>query len=327
MADDNWVNDSTITNTLSSANIGNTTYDVLYQNYKFVNPWTIPGNSSATWVRGGFPINSTFTLHLHFAETYFSTPKARVFDVNVNGTLFVDDMDVVAAVGPNNYVVRSGPVSTDNQGRISITLLNGYADYGMLAAIEVVNVGTPEFHTVLPIELVGFHAEVIPQGVEVTWATSSETQNEFFSVERSIDGRFFNEVARVHGAGSSTSLKEYQVVDRNPPPGLVYFRLRQTDFDGTSTHSATIAVTLEGLPNLELLNNPISEDRIRFRIPNNTRPFTYQLRDPQGRMISNGAFEGEQPIYEISLPALPTGIYHLSASGVFGSKREKVLVR
>ena len=89
----------------------------------------------------------------------------------------------------------------------------------------------------LPIELSSFNIKFDAGTVLLSWVTATETQNDFFTVERSIDGKTFEEKGRITGAGNSTSAISYLYPDNQPPNGLVYYRLRQTDFDGTSTLS------------------------------------------------------------------------------------------
>ncbi|MDO7849818.1 T9SS type A sorting domain-containing protein [Hymenobacter sp. M29] len=113
----------------------------------------------------------------------------------------------------------------------------------------------------LPVTLVAFTAE--PQGADalLRWATASELHNDRFEVEASADGRTFGRIGTVAGAGSSTQVHTYQLVDpaitRYATP-LVYYRLRQVDTDGTASHSPvrTVAVPARGPAGLALFPNP-----------------------------------------------------------------------
>lgn len=94
----------------------------------------------------------------------------------------------------------------------------------------------------LPIQLLSFNAVLNDDAVDVYWATASETNNHFFSVERSKDGELWAEVARVNGAGQSNQLIEYADRDNNPLAGVSYYRLKQTDYDGHFTYSNVVVV-------------------------------------------------------------------------------------
>ncbi|MGB3616831.1 MAG: LamG domain-containing protein, partial [Catalinimonas sp.] len=86
---------------------------------------------------------------------------------------------------------------------------------------------------VLPIELTDFSAEVSGDAVVLTWETATEINNAYFTVERSTDGQHFEAVGQVTGAGNSGQSLSYTWQDVAPPAGRLYYRLKQTDFDGT----------------------------------------------------------------------------------------------
>jgi len=93
----------------------------------------------------------------------------------------------------------------------------------------------------LPIELSDFYVEAIGnECVALQWVTQSETNNDFFEVQRSQDLKEWNTVGKINGAGRSTTSISYQLADCNFFPGVYYYRLRQVDFDGASTYSWTI---------------------------------------------------------------------------------------
>jgi hypothetical protein len=87
----------------------------------------------------------------------------------------------------------------------------------------------------LPIELVSFEAKpTIYNTVDLTWVTASELNNDFFTIERSIDGLNWEIVDTLSGAGTTNQENNYKLTDKRPHFGLSYYRLKQTDFDGTT---------------------------------------------------------------------------------------------
>lgn len=94
----------------------------------------------------------------------------------------------------------------------------------------------------LPIQLLGFTATPEGPHVHLRWTTASETDNAFFTVERSADGTSFTPVLHQDGAGTSQGMLQYEGLDEAPLPGLSYYRLRQTDVDGASTVSDAVPV-------------------------------------------------------------------------------------
>ena len=95
----------------------------------------------------------------------------------------------------------------------------------------------------LPVELTTFGARRSGPAVACDWATATEKNSRDFLVERSTDGRTFAALGRVAAAGTSTSPREYRYLDEHPWAGRAYYRLRQTDLDGTETFSAVVAVS------------------------------------------------------------------------------------
>lgn len=113
------------------------------------------------------------------------------------------------------------------------TLIASDTDFGLFVL-------APNFS--LPIELEEFSAVSRDDFVAIEWATLTETNNDFFTLERSADGETFEEIAFVMGAGSSHSRIDYQYNDEAPLEGLSWYRLKQTDADGASSYSNTVSV-------------------------------------------------------------------------------------
>lgn len=95
---------------------------------------------------------------------------------------------------------------------------------------------------VMPIELARFDAKAKGTEVEVTWTTSSELNNDFFTIERSRDGRDYEIAGVVEGAGNSEESLSYSYTDDSPFSGRSYYRLKQTDYDGKFEYFAPVMV-------------------------------------------------------------------------------------
>lgn len=94
----------------------------------------------------------------------------------------------------------------------------------------------------LPIVLISFEAEAVNGKVELKWTTGSEENNAFFTVERSPNAHEFEPILWVNGAGDSKTFINYTATDMNPQEGLMYYRLKQTDFNGTFSYSELVSV-------------------------------------------------------------------------------------
>ncbi|MEN9304577.1 MAG: hypothetical protein RL264_3006 [Bacteroidota bacterium] len=89
----------------------------------------------------------------------------------------------------------------------------------------------------LPVELLNFTAVAFGRKTKLDWQTASEHNNDYFTVERTFDGEHFEIVGTADGSGNSNQLLSYSLFDENPANGYNYYRLKQTDFDGTSKYS------------------------------------------------------------------------------------------
>lgn len=130
------------------------------------------------------------------------------------------------------------PTSGEGIGEIRVGLSGVATEYGDFALSS-----TNGDLNILPIELLRFEAVEDGAIVQTAWATSSESNNAFFTVERSADARTFQPIGKVDGAGNSHTTLHYAFTDQKPLYGISYYRLKQTDFDGLFTFSDIRAVS------------------------------------------------------------------------------------
>lgn len=171
--------------------------------------------------------------------------------VNIDGTVTVSG---TYDNGNGGSVTGDGNITATNYTGVGTTF--GYANDSIPAGSSV-STGS------LPIELVSFTASQEKGKVVLKWTTNAEINNDYFSVERSINGISFEVIKKIKGQGNSNSLTNYIENDSNPLHGISYYRLRQTDFDGKNSVSEIVAVDiskLEALPlSFEIYPNPISQ--------------------------------------------------------------------
>lgn len=150
-------------------------------------------------------------------------------------------------------VVRHTGEATFNNNLTSSTAVNvcraatatGQLDNSSKWGSAVVTANCASCSAILPIELLSFDAELKNDVVWLTWVTAAEINNDYFTLERSIDGINFTPIGNVNGAGNSSTILNYQYIDDNPFNGTNYYRLKQTDFDGKYTYSELRSVSLK----------------------------------------------------------------------------------
>ncbi len=117
--------------------------------------------------------------------------------------------------------------------------------------------GIVESLMALPVVLVSFAGTFRPGlGIEIRWQTTSEINNDFFTIERSVDNASFVAIQTMAGSGSSSRPIAYAYTDDFQSYGAVFYRLRQDDLDGKFTYSKTIKVTLPTRSSITVFPNP-----------------------------------------------------------------------
>ena len=155
----------------------------------------------------------------------------------------IDPLFLNEAGGDLRLQDASPAINTGDNSKNTVSIdLDGVARI----ANSLIDKGAYEnFSVVLPIELGQFTAEARGEEVFLKWNTLSELDNDYFTIEHSIDGHSFEPIFEIKGAGNSIETNHYQVVDTKPVRGINYYRLVQTDFDGTSTKSNIVNVLFE----------------------------------------------------------------------------------
>lgn len=112
----------------------------------------------------------------------------------------------------------------------------------------------------VPVELIFFDATLQDQAVELQWATASEINNDYFTIERSIDGQSFEHIAIINGAGNSNEPLFYSYTDHSLPDAyIIYYRLKQTDYDGTTSYFPIRAVQRKSPPEIFVYPIPLED--------------------------------------------------------------------
>jgi len=160
------------------------------------------------------------------------------------------------------------------------------------------------FQTPLPINLLTFEALQNQDHVELSWMTAQELNNDYFTLERSINNIAWLEIAKIDGAGTSTNSITYSFNDYTLGTGLIYYRLKQTDYNGAFTYSEVRTVH--------------SEDPMEFNCyPNPSNgTITTLIRNPQDAILEVYAADG-RILYKNDAPSALGEKIQLKESGVF----------
>ena len=149
--------------------------------------------------------------------------------------------------------VDEGRSSTNNTGNNTSGTLSSSSN---VSSFSPFTLGSSTNVNPLPVKLLDFNAAALASNVNVKWTTTSEINNDYFNVEKSLDGKNWSVIGTVKGAGNTEALTNYNFVDANPVMGMQYYRLQQNDINGEFTYSsiapvkfsATVSSTLNIFP-------------------------------------------------------------------------------
>ncbi len=220
LASDNASNAGTITNDESFITIGHNGGALLSNsNVNAERPAGVETRFEREWKITNTNFDDNFSIEIEWDST-------GAFDINDVRLLVDDDGDF-----SNASVYSSSDGITFNIGSIIVGGLGttifpkGFSKFFTLASANAV--------TPLPVELLYFDAKALGDKVQLSWETMAEINNDYFIVEKSADGKVWEQIMEVPGVGNTTEQTYYTRLDMDGCNGNCYYRLTQVYFDGT----------------------------------------------------------------------------------------------
>ena len=184
--------------------------------------------------------------------------------------------------------------------------------------------GTPDYvnggcnSISMPVEFSKFLATAIKNTSILSFATASETNNAFFTIERSADGTSFDAIGEIKGAGNSNTTLSYDFTDERPFAGVNYYRIKQTDYDGQYSYSEIRSVRHKGISNVSI--TPRTTEG-RLDINTELEDYTIAIYNVSGQEVKK--MTGMSLDQSISLETLHAGVYFVKIN----SRSESETVR
>ncbi len=224
---------------------------------------------------------------------------------------------VTSPVVLNSFTYAAG---VENQNNSSVTRQKGIYFKGF------------DYVSFLPVKYSSFNASVVSNAVNLMWVTESELNNSHFEVERSTDGVNFKKVGVVvNGIINGNTAKSYTYTDNsiNTNDVVVYYRLKQVDFDGRYAYSNTLVVRLQTLNGvkMQVMPNPFVENlSVSFEAAAKATA-QLQIVNTQGQLIllqNTIVNKGNNSIQVVGLNRLAPGTYiaRLYANGTVAATQK-----
>ena len=236
-----------------------------------------------------------------------------------------------ATVYPVWMTTTSATIGGTNNNEITGTGSNGASEFSFSVAIKSLTIGpksgvtatsgvTVNFQTIcdgtiIPVSLMSFKAVEKNGQAQLLWQTASEKNNAGFEVQRSFDAQTWQNIGFVKGHGQSSSMQTYQFEDAGPLSilgySVVYYRLRQIDFDQTAIFSPIESVKAsKAVKGFTLYPNPVY---------NKTATLVLYVAPQEGDMLQiMNAFGAvvktetiKNPTQTLDLSQLTEGVYFL----------------
>jgi hypothetical protein len=186
---------------------------------------------------------------------------------------------------------------------------------------------------VLPIELNSFYSSCDDNSnAEIHWETSSETNNHYFTVERSTDGGIFTSIGTVNGNGTTSQPHSYSFIDPDTPNEPCYYRLKQTDYNGQSetflVHAFDRTSCTDPQGHLRGYPNPAKHDFVTQFYTENETVITLRWLDISGRIVLEEQKMTQEGwnTFITDISEFPVGAYTLQIIGNIKLKEDHLLL-
>ena len=178
----------------------------------------------------------------------------------------------------------------------------------------------------LPVTFESFYATRQSQDVQLTWVTSEEVNNAYYILERSIDGNNWKQITMVMGDGTTTTTNRYAYTDKNITAAVVYYRICQTDVNGSQHYSAVRTVrSSNDQPVANIYVSAKQTITIDFNsdVKNNV---AIQVVNMNGQVVARQQYASAAYRLTMNVWNANTGVYVVQVSDATGWKEVKKVV-
>lgn len=185
---------------------------------------------------------------------------------------------------------------------------------------------------VLPVELSEFTVKSVNFQIALNWQTATETNNAGFEVQRSTDGKNFQNLTFIEGKGTTSEVQDYVYDDQDLKKGQLYhYRLKQIDYDGAFEYSKTITARLEadGIVGTFSPNPSVGGQTVLDYTAPTTGDLMLRVFDVSGRELLQQQYEVRKGgnTLAVDFASLGKGLFFVKMEQGELSAYEKVMVK
>jgi len=318
---------------------------LLRYNALFTSTGSIKGNgeitSQSSWTNTGIVSPGNSPGELTFTGTYI---EQGTLQIEIGGTIAITEYDVFS---PRLY--------SNQSGTLQVELINGFVPelgnsfrivntVGMGGTFETLNLPElppglewqVEYNSqnitlrvaaiLVPVTWLDFTVSADDRkdgSAFLNWSTAEEINNLGFEVERSEDGRTWEQIGFEAASTKTDDQYDYKYIDLNPKKGLNYYRLKQVDYDGAYEYSVVRSINLKGDEStFAVFPNPSYDGLLNLEIEKEeTENLDLIIMDLSGRIVYSQKVSADRGINQISLntPDLSAGTYII----ILSSKKQQ----
>ncbi|MEP1094664.1 MAG: choice-of-anchor D domain-containing protein [Cyclobacteriaceae bacterium] len=236
-----------------------------------------------------------------------------------NSSWQTSEIDLPAALEGNSNVRIRVTFESDNNTEAAGVAFDNVIIYGGVSP--------------LPVELVSFAGSAENNEITLDWITATELNNDYFEIQRSLNGVVFETIGKVAGNGTTSVVSSYDFVDSSPAYGVNYYRLRQVDYDGAQEFHQIIRVDNDFIKSgieAAVYPNPSYVDNLNLKISSGDdhTEIGVVLYDTQGRLKYQKTFSPSLNLSEKIMldQEVISGIYFLKVKQGASEITQKLII-
>jgi hypothetical protein len=246
------------------------------------------GNENAVFV---IKINGALTTNTYARVKLINQAQSKNIFWLINGAATINNYSVIRGTIICNNAASILNAGATVDGAIFTTSGDITTSSDTIRNLNITSTNRPNIScncvilSTLPIELLSFTGECYNQSIILKWSTGTEINNDYFTIERSIDAVNFDVIGTVNGNGNSNTMLNYTWIDNNPINGTAYYRLKQADFNGEFEYHGIKTVACEPTTEINIYPNPFVNSFTISLSENTSYATTIEVLDYLGRKV------------------------------------------